>query len=78
MALYDEIVEVSRAYVGRNTEKFVKRQIMAHMEIEISEMEAKFLDELADWCYTSGMIEMDEQKATEFSEDIRKLKENQV
>ena len=75
MALYDEILEVSRYYIGRNTERFVKRQINVHMEIEVSEMDAKFLDELAKWCYTSGKIDMDEKSALEFCGEIKKLKE---
>ena len=78
MDLYDEIMKVSRCYVGRDTEKFVKRQITAHMQIEVSEMDAKFLDDLAKWCYTSGRMEMDEQKAVDFSEEILKIKEGQV
>ena len=74
MALYDEVIDVARNYLGPAAPKFVKRQIRAHLEIEGSQLTYSDLDELAEWCYTSSKVLMDDVKAREFSDHIRSLR----
>ena len=73
MALYDEVIDVARSYLGPAAPKFVNRQIRAHLEIDGSQLTYNDLDELAEWCYTSSKVLMDEMKAKEFSDQVRAL-----
>ncbi len=74
MALYDEVVEVTKQYMGPAAKKFVDRQLTKHLNVEISALDASFLDELAKHCYSSGKLLMDETKAQELSEKVKSLK----
>ncbi|MFO8101153.1 MAG: hypothetical protein R6U37_03150 [Dehalococcoidia bacterium] len=74
MALYDEVIDVARSYLGPAATKFVNRQVRAHLEIDGSQLTYSDIDELAEWCYTSSKVLMDEMKAREFSEQIRALR----
>ncbi len=74
MALYDEVVEVAKVYMGPAAKKFIDRQIKGHLDINEAELDTEFLDELAKWCYTSSKLMMKEQKARELSEKILSLK----
>ncbi len=74
MALYDDVVNLSKAYLGPAAKKFIDRQISGHLEVEASQLAPSNLDELAKWCYTSGKLLMDEAKAQELSEKVKALK----
>lgn len=78
MALYDEVVDLARLYLGPAGKKFVDRQIKGHLEIESAQLDASHLDELATWCYTSSKILMDDAKAREFSEKVRTLRNGAI
>ncbi|MBT4512738.1 MAG: hypothetical protein HOC20_11080 [Chloroflexi bacterium] len=54
MALYDDVVNLSKLYLGPAAKKFIDRQISGHIEVEASPLAPSNLDELAKWCYTSG------------------------
>lgn len=74
MALYDEVIAVTRPYLGPAAERFVSRQIKGHLKIEETELAAKHLEELAKWCLTSGGLLMDKGKAQELSDKVRTLR----
>lgn len=74
MALYDDVVNLAKAYLGPAAQKFVDRQIKGHLDTDKSQLDKSHLDELAKWCYTSGKLLMDEGKAREFSEKVKALK----
>lgn len=73
MALYDDVVELAKTYMGPAAKKFVDRQISGHLDVEASQLAGSHLGELAKWCYTSGKLLMDDGKATEFSEKVKAL-----
>ncbi len=60
--------------MGPAAPKFVNRQIRAHLEIDGSQLTYSDLDELAEWCYTSSKVLMDDLKAREFSNQVRSLR----
>jgi len=74
MALYDQVVDVARVYLGPAAEKFVTRQIRTHLNIESAQLGKQHLDELAHWCNISGALAMNEDKAKEFSNKVKALK----
>ncbi|NQT74559.1 MAG: hypothetical protein HQ553_17620 [Chloroflexi bacterium] len=75
MALYDNVVELAKTYMGPAAKKFVDRQISGHLDIgDGSRLGASHVDELAKWCFTSGKLLMDEAKAQEFSDKVKALK----
>ncbi len=73
MALYEQVVDLARVYLGPAGKKFVDRQIKAHLEMDGSQLTFADIDELATWCYTSSKILMNEGKAREFSERVKSL-----
>ncbi|MDY6835169.1 MAG: hypothetical protein SVY53_10265 [Chloroflexota bacterium] len=74
MALYDEVVDIAKVYLGPAADKFVTRQIRTHLNIESSQLSKQHLDELAHWCNISGALAMSEEKAMEFSNKVKALK----
>lgn len=74
MALYDEVVNLAKGYLGPSGKKFVDRQISGHLNIEGPQLKSDHLDELAKWCRTSGKLMMDPDDAQEFSEKVKALK----
>ena len=74
MALYDDVIELAKMYLGPAARKFVDRQIKGHLEIDGSQLAPDDLEELAKWCYTSSKLLMNDVKAREFSEKIKALR----
>ncbi|MBT4511431.1 MAG: hypothetical protein HOC20_04375 [Chloroflexi bacterium] len=74
MALYDDVVNLGKTYMGPAAKKFVDRQISGHLDVEASKLAASHMAELAKWCYTSGKMLMDDAKAQEFSNKVKALK----
>ena len=73
MALYDDVLNITRPYLGPAAERFVARQVTRHLSTTAENLAPQHLDELAKWCYTSGKLVMDEAKAREFSEKVKAL-----
>ena len=74
MALYNEVIELARPYLGPAAEKFVNRQITAHLSVKADQLAGKDLEELSKWCFNSGKLVMAEPKAQEFSQKVKSLK----
>ena len=74
MDLYERVLAVARRYLGRRAERFIGRQCWGHLRIDPQMLEDEHLDELARWCYMSGMLVMDRGEAHEFSQKIKALK----
>jgi len=74
VALYEEVVDLARTYMGPAAKKFIDRQIRVHLEIEGSDLTYSDIEELADWCYTSSKILMNDFKAREFSNAIKSIR----
>jgi len=73
VTLYEEVVDLARNYMGPAAKKFVDRQIRVHLEIDGTELTFSDLDELAEWCYTSSKLLMNDYKAREFSNSIKSI-----
>ena len=75
MALYDQVLDLSREYFGLGAQRFLDRQIRSHLKIEPQELTPNYLEELAKWCFVSGkLILKDEPKAKIYSDQIVHLK----
>ena len=74
MSLYDEVVAVAKPYLGPAAERFVRRQITGHLDIEETQLAAHNLEELARWCYISGKLIMADDQAQEFGNKVKALK----
>lgn len=70
MNLYQQIVELSRPYLGIVTEKFIARQCNSHLKVEPESLSAANLSELARWIEISGKLVMPEAKAVELKQKI--------
>ena len=73
MALYDDVLNVARPYLGPAAEKFVSRQIDHHLATDAQNLARQHLDELAKWCLISGKLIMNESQAIEFSQKVKAL-----
>lgn len=49
LQLFDQVVEVSQDYLGPAAERFIDRQISAHLKKEPSQLQASDIDKLIDW-----------------------------
>jgi hypothetical protein len=74
MTLYDEVLGVAIRYLGPTAARFVDRQLNGHLDIEPHQLSGYHLEELANWCYTSGKLIMRDERAREFSDKIRALR----
>ena len=73
MPLYNDVLTVAKAYMGPAAGRFMDRQLSA-LGIEQTLLGPQDLEALGGRCYTSGKLLMDDSKAREFSEKIKKLK----
>ena len=75
MSLYDQALKIASQYLGPAADKFLQRQIKAHLSLTTPQaMTAQNVPELAKWCETSGALVMDKAKAEEFGKKIRTLR----
>ena len=73
MTMYDEALRVCKDYMGPTAARFLDRQINSHLGIEPHQLSGYHIEELANWCYTSGKLLMREERAKEFSQKVRAL-----
>lgn len=73
MSLYDEVVGLSKPYLGMATEKFVARQCEQHVKVSPQQLSRAELPELARWMEISGGMIMDKTKAKELAARILAL-----
>ena len=73
MALYNDVIDLARPYLGPAAEKFVSRQISGHLNVEANQLGNHHLEELSKWCFMSGKLVMPEPKAQEFSRKVKSL-----
>ncbi len=73
MILYDELINLSKFYLGPAGESFLARQLALHMKITSVDLAAAHLEELAKYCFSSSKLLIDENKAGEFRDKILAL-----
>ena len=74
MALYNDVIDLARPYLGPAAEKFVSRQISTHLNVNADQLAGQHMEELSKWCLMSGKLVMAEAKAQEFSQKVKSLK----
>lgn len=76
--LYNEAVKVSEEYLGPAGERFIRRQIQTHFNIEPENLKPQHIPELVDWVrLTFSMLTNDAQHVTSFSERLLQLAKSQ-
>lgn len=49
LSLYEQVVDITHAYLGPAADRFIARQVQNHLHKESSELSAKDLSKLIDW-----------------------------
>lgn len=72
--LYKKAVEISEDYLGPAGERFIRRQITTHLNIEPEQLQKKQLPELAQWLHAAfAVITRDVHYVNEYVEAILAL-----
>lgn len=75
--LYDEAVEVSRNFLGPAGERFLRRQISTHLEIEPEDLRSEHLEELVSWVkLTFAVLTNDTQLVKDFAGQLLSLSDH--
>ena len=72
MSLYQEIIELSKPYLGIATEKFLERQC-THINCVADQLSKDRIEEFAKWVEISGALVMGKDKAAELKGKVLKL-----
>ena len=75
MELYKQVEAVARDYLGNQANPFLERQCRYHVGVELQDLTPEDLGSLAWWCFISGGLVIDNQKAVKFQQQIEELKE---
>ena len=73
MALYDDVVEIAKEYIGPAGQQFIDRQLSTHLNLTPAELNTSNLFELSKWCFTSGRLIIDAEEAKSFQGRINAL-----
>jgi hypothetical protein len=72
--LYDRAVSVTEEYLGPAGERFIRRQISAHLNIKPEQLDKKNLPKLIDWASISfALLTSDKTDIESFTKDLRSL-----
>lgn len=75
-ALYDQIVEITRGYLGPAAERFVVRQVRFHLDKNPDELVAEDLPKIAEWGrVTLGLLTSDRKLVDEYADRLKALAE---
>jgi hypothetical protein len=72
MTLYEEVVAVSKTYLGPATEQFIARQCKI-LKLEPRHLGSADLAPLAKWVEIGAGMVMDEKKAKELASRVKSL-----
>ena len=73
VSLYDQVLSVSKVYLGPAADKFIERQCKM-LKTPPVELAAGHLEQLAWLCKNAAGLVMDEVKAAEFGTKLKSLK----
>lgn len=76
MTLYEKVLEISRPFLGRQTEQFVRRQCQSHLRISPRELTKEHLPRLSYWMMISASLVISQDQADELEQDILALGDN--
>lgn len=70
--IFDQLVEVSQDYLGPAAERFIDRQVSAHLKKDASELQASDIAKLIDWIKLSfSLLTKDTSLVDEYIERLR-------
>lgn len=77
--LYSQTVEVSVDYLGPAGERFIRRQISAHLQIEPEKLQHKHMSKLVKWsCLAFALLTKDSRQVDEFRTALLSLNGTQA
>lgn len=77
ISLYEKAVKISEDYLGPAGERFIRRQITTHLEIEPEQLEKKHLAELAEWLHAAfAVLTRDVRYVNKYVNQIVELNSN--
>lgn len=72
--LYRKTVEVTEEYLGPAGERFIRRQISTHLDIEPESLDPKNLSKLIDWSSIAfALMTKNSKDIDAFTQDLRSL-----
>lgn len=76
MPLYEQVIRITRVYLGPAAERFVSRQVENHLHIELEELSAQDLLKLIDWIRVAvSLLTDDSEIIEEYTVQLRRLAE---
>jgi hypothetical protein len=77
-SLYDKAVQVTEEYLGPAGERFLRRQIVTHLQIEPEALQRKNLPTLASWSSIAfALLTKNSEVVAAFEKDLTSLKGNE-
>jgi len=73
MTVYEQVVSVSKTYLGPATEAFIARQCRSHLKKDAAELASSDLANLAKWVEVGAGLLMEQGKAAELATKVRTL-----
>lgn len=75
--LYDQIIRISEEFLGPAGERFMRRQIEAHLTVRPEDIEPKHIPKLVDWVQLMfAMITDDTKIVNDFTNQLLGLAKN--
>jgi hypothetical protein len=72
--LYNQVVEVTHAYLGPAAERFIARQVQNHLHKKPEQLSQKDLTNLIDWIQIAvSLLTEDSDIIEEYVRELRKL-----
>ncbi len=73
-ALSEKLLTVSKPFLGPAAESFLSRQCKGHLKVDVNDVTASQLAELAKWIEVGAGLIMDQAKAAALAKQIANLK----
>ncbi len=70
MEIYDDILEICKKYLSKDSQKFLDRQIRSHLNKEPRQIDARDAAELAKWSQVSGGLLVGKTRAERMANEI--------
>ena len=76
---YEQLIEISKDYLGPAAERFIRRQIEFHLEKDPRDLTKEDVGRLAEWIATAlSLLTQDKKMVEESGRRIRALVKNNV
>jgi len=71
--LYQQVINLSKDYLGPAAQRFIDRQVTQHLKKELGSLTPSDLGDLAKWINVSAGLLIDKSKAQELSDKVKNL-----